>query len=97
MPKRITLIGIVFGIGLAFAVQALVFVFLFYVPSISDQVVDRSDRPVLESVERIAFNSAVISAIAGGGITIGLSCIFKKLKKAPKDSAGAASLAKKGS
>jgi len=88
MPKKITFVGVVVGIGLAFAVQALIFVFLFYVPSISDQVVHRSDRPVLDSVQSIAFNAAVISAFAGSITTICSCFIFKKLKNKRKDSEG---------
>jgi len=80
MPKKIRLVDAVLGICLAFSVQGLVFVFLFYVPSISDQVVNSVDRSILASVQSTARNAAIMSAIAGSAVTICLVLLIRAVK-----------------
>ena len=76
--RRLRLEDLVLSFGITLSVWTLVIVFVLVLPSIGNEIVHRSDRDVLQTVQRLAVAAAAGSAVSSG---IMMLCVVRVWKR----------------
>ena len=74
--------------GLFYSAIALLFVFCIVLPEIKGLIVHKDDRLILETVYKLATNSAIVAAIAGGVLVLSIVGFWFDVKKWWKEQSG---------